>query len=153
MSHLSARMAGQNGYKNVVVYAAGIKTWQKAAGTASAQSVVAPSGQDGTIDITVFEKILARNPDSIQLIDVRDKDEYDAGHFKPAVNIPTDDLEKTIKTLSDEKSIVFVCNTGAKSGEAYYMLEDLRPDLKKVYYLDAETEYKKDGTFKIKKPK
>jgi hypothetical protein len=47
---------------------------------------------------------------------------------------------------------VFVCNTGAKSGEAYYMLQDLRTDLKKVYFLDAEVTYKKDGSYTIKKP-
>jgi len=68
------------------------------------------------------------------------------------VNIPTDELEKKVKTLSDTKPIVFACNTGAKSGEAYYMLQDLRPDLKKVYYLDAECTYKKDGSYTIKKP-
>jgi len=80
-------------------------------------------------------------------------DEYAAGHFKTAVNIPTDELEKQIKTLSDAKPIIFVCNTGAKSGEAYYMLQDMRPDLKKVQYLDAECKYKKDGSFTITKPK
>ena len=128
-------MAVQNGYKNVVVYAAGIKAWEKAVGKSSAAAQ--PSGQDGVIDIAAFEKIITENPSSIQLIDVRDKDEYAAGHYKTAVNIPTDDLEKKVKTLSDEKPIIFVCNTGAKSGEAYYMLQDLRSDLKKVYFLDA----------------
>ncbi len=153
MSHLSASMAVQNGYKNVTVYAAGITAWEKIVGTSSAAATAAPSGQDGVIDIAAFEKIIAENPDSIQLIDVRDKDEYAAGHYKTAVNIPTDDLEKKVKILSDKKPIVFVCNTGAKSGEAYYMLQDLRSDLKKVYFLDAETKYNKDNTYKIIKAK
>jgi len=30
------------------------------------------------------------------------------------------------------------------------MLQDLKPDLKKVYYLEAEVEYKKDGSYTIK---
>jgi len=125
------------------------------AGTSSQSAPVAvtASGENETIDIKLFKKILGQNPGSIQLIDVRDKDEYIAGHFKTAVNIPTDDLEKNIKTLSDEKPIVFVCNTGAKSGEAFYMLQDLRSDLKKVYYLDAEVKYAKNGSYKITKPK
>jgi rhodanese-related sulfurtransferase len=87
------------------------------------------------------------------LIDVRDPDEYAAGSFKTAVNIPTDELEKKIAMLSTEKPIVFVCNTGARSGEAYYMVQDLRPELKKVYYLEAETTYNKDGSVKIIPPK
>jgi len=135
-----------------MVFAAGYPAWKKIAGT-TASTVAIDTGSDEAIDIAVFKKLISENPDSIQLIDVRDKDEYAAGHFKTAVNIPTDDLEKKIKTLSDEKPIVFVCNTGAKSGEAYYMLQDLRPDLKKIQYLDAECKYNKDGSFKITKPK
>lgn len=123
------------------------------AGTASsAPMTVKAGGDEGTIDIEEFKKILAESPESIQLIDVRDKDEYDKGHFKTAIHMPTDDLEKNVKQLNDEKPIVFVCNTGAKSGEAFYMLQDLRSDLKKVYFLDAEVTYKKDGNYSIKKP-
>ena len=75
----------------------------------------------------------------ILLIDVRDPDEFKAGTFKSAVNIPTDDLEKEIKSLPTDKPIVFVCNTGAKSGEAYYMMKDMRPEVKDCYYLEAES--------------
>jgi rhodanese-related sulfurtransferase len=138
-----------------MVFAAGYPAWKKIAGITQSAPVAAATGEEvsETIDIEAFKKIIGENPESVQLIDVRDKDDYAAGHFKTAVNIPTDNLEKNIKTLSDEKPIVFVCNTGAKSGEAYYMLQDLRPDLKKVSYLDAECKYNKDGTFEIKKPK
>jgi hypothetical protein len=48
---------------------------------------------------------------------------------------------------------VFVCNTGARSGEAYYMVQDIRPELKEVYYLEAECTYNKDGSVKITRPK
>lgn len=137
-----------------MVFEAGYPAWKKIAETtASSAPVTVAASDDGIIDIETFKKILTQNPDSIQIIDVRDKDEYEAGHFKSAVNIPTDKLEKIVKTLSDKKPIVFTCNTGAKSGEAYYMIQDLRPDLKKISYLDAECKYNKDGTFEIKKPK
>ena len=85
------------------------------------------------------------------LIDVRDPDEFADGHFKNAVNIPVDDLEKKVATLPADKPIVFVCSTGARSGESFYMLMDLRPELKKVYYLEAEIAFKKDGSYTIKK--
>lgn len=84
------------------------------------------------------------------MVDVRDPDEFTAGHFKTAVNIPVDQLENKIDTLPADKPIVFVCSTGARSGESYYMLQDLKPDLKKVYYLEAEVEYSADGSYKIK---
>jgi len=108
--------------------------------------------EEGSIDIATFEKILAENPQSIMLVDVRDPDEYAAGSFKTAVNIPTDELETKIARLPADKPIVFVCSTGARSGEAYYMVQDVRPELKKVYYLEAETIYNGNGSVKIKKP-
>ena len=77
-------------------------------------------------------------------------DEFANGHLKNASNIPVDKLEKQVKQLPSDKPIVFVCSTGARSGESYYMLQDLRPELKKVYYLEAGLEVNKDGSYKIK---
>ena len=153
MSHQSARRAVQLGYTDVKVFAAGYPAWKKAYGAAPAAVQVKAGAEEGSIDIATFEKIIKENPQSIMLIDVRDPDEYAAGSFKTAVNIPTDELEKKIATLPADKPIVFVCNTGARSGEAFYMVQDIRPELKKVYYLEAETIYNKDGSVKITKPK
>ena len=119
---------------------------------AAAPVAVKAGTEEGTIDIATFEKILQENPASIMLIDVRDPDEFSAGHFKTAVNMPTEMLEGKIETLPSEKPIVFVCSTGARSGEAYYMLQDIRPELKEVYYLEAEITFEKDGAYTIKKP-
>lgn len=120
---------------------------------ASAAPVAVKAGtEEGTIDIATFEKIIKENPDSIMLIDVRDADEFAAGHFKTAVNMPTDVLEAKIDTLPSDKPIVFVCSTGARSGEAFYMLQDIRPALKEVYYLEAEITFEKDGAYTIKNP-
>ncbi|MGD8900912.1 MAG: rhodanese-like domain-containing protein, partial [Desulfobacterales bacterium] len=150
--HQSARRAVQLGYTNVKVFAEGYPAWKKAYGASPAAVAVKAGGEEGSIDIATFEKIMEENPQSIMLIDVRDPDEYAAGSFETAVNIPTDELEKKISTLPTDKPIVFVCSTGARSGEAYYMVQDIRPELKKVYYLEAELTFKKDGSFEIKKP-
>ena len=139
------------GYSNVKVFAAGYPAWKKAYGAAPAAVQVKAGAEEGSIDIATFEKIIKENPQSIMLIDVRDPDEYAAGSFKTAVNIPTDELEKKIAILPTDKPVVFVCSTGARSGEAYYMVQDIRPELKKVYYLEAETIYNKDGSVKITK--
>jgi len=119
---------------------------------AAAPVAVKAGAEEGTIDIATFEKIIQERPDSIMLIDVRDPDEFAAGHFKSAVNMPTDVLEAEVSTLPSDKPIVFVCSTGARSGEGYYMLQDLRPELKEVYYLEAEITFEKDGAYAIKKP-
>ena len=135
------------------MFGAGYPAWKKAYGAAPVAVQVKAGAEEGSIDIATFEKIIKENPQSIMLIDVRDHDEYEAGAFKTAVNIPTDELERKIPTLPTDKPIVFVCNTGARSGEAYYMVQDIRPELKKVYYLEAECKYSKDGSVKITKPK
>ena len=155
LSHKSAKKALDLGYINVSVFSEGYPAWKEVAGASTAK--VAPTQikagkEEGSIDIGVFEKILKENPDSILLIDVRDPEEYAAGTFKTAVNIPSDKLEDEIKSLSPNKPIVFVCATGARSGEAFYMVQDIRPDLKDVYYLEAEITYNKDGSYKIVKP-
>jgi len=134
-----------------MVFAAGYPAWKKEMGAGVAVQVKA-GAEEGTIDIATFKKIIKDDPDSIMLIDVRDPDEYAAGHFNTAVNMPTDVLEANVGTLPSDKPIVFVCATGARSGEAYYMLQDLRPELKEVYYLEGEISFDKDGAYTIKKP-
>lgn len=54
------------------------------------------------------------------VIDVRSKEEYEAGHVKFAINIPLDELDSRMSEIEDYKSlnIVTICNTGKKSAEA-----------------------------------
>jgi len=152
LSHKSAKKAIDLGYKNVKVFSAGYPAWKKmmaAAGTPASKKAapqIKAGSEEGSIDIANFEKIIKDNPKSIMLIDVRDRDEFETGSFKTAINMPVDDLEKEIKTLSNGKPIIFVCSTGARSGESYYMVKDMRADIKDVYYLEAEISFNKDGS-------
>ena len=151
LSHKSAKKAIEMGYTKVRVFDAGYPAWVAYAGKDyTAKTVAVKSGaEEGSIDNDVFKKIINENPASVYLIDVRDQDEFSTGSFKTAVNIPIDNLETKIKTLPFAKPIVFVCGTGARSGEAYYMVQDLRPELKEVYYVEAEITFKKDGSFTL----
>lgn len=151
LSHKSAAKAMAMGYTNVKVFAAGYPAWKTVAASAAPVQVKA-GAEEGSIDINTFKKIMTDNPQSIMLIDVRDKDEFESGSLKTAVNIPVDQLEAKIKTLPMDKPIVFVCGTGARSGESFYMVQDVRPELKNVFYLDAEVTVHKDGSYEIKKP-
>jgi rhodanese-related sulfurtransferase len=157
LSHKSAKKAIDLGYTNVKVYAAGYPAWKAAYGTGGAGSAtmaatkVKAGTEEGSIDTDAFVKMVNENPDSMMLIDVRDPDEFADGHFKTAVNIPVDQLEDKIKTLPADKPIVFVCGTGARAGESYYMVQDVRPELKNVFYLEGYLTVKKDGTFEISK--
>jgi rhodanese-related sulfurtransferase len=150
LSHKSAKKAIALGYTNVKVFSAGYPAW-KAMASASQATPVKAGAEEGSVDLDSFKKIMQENPESIMLIDVREPDEFATGAFKTAVNIPTDQLEKKINELPTDKPIVFVCSTGARSGEAYYMVKDLRPQIKDVFYLEAETTYNNDGSVDIRK--
>jgi rhodanese-related sulfurtransferase len=162
LSHKSAKKAIDLGYTSVNVFAEGYPAWVAAYGkgetTAVASANSASSTQlkagkeEGSVDTETFIKIVKNNPASIMLIDVRDADEFQAGSFKTALNIPVDQLEDKIKTLPTDKPVVFVCGTGARSGESFYMVQDLRPEMKNVYYLEGELTFKKDGSFEVKEP-
>lgn len=156
LSHKSAAKAIALGYTDVKVFAEGYPAWVALVGKDAAPATVAAAikagKEEGSIDHDEFRKIVTENPESVYLVDVRDADEYKKGTLNTAVNIPVDDLENKLKELPTDKPIIFICGTGARSGESFYMVQDLRPELKKVYYLDGELTIKKDGTFTIKKP-
>lgn len=151
LSHKSAKKAIDLGYTNVKVFSAGYPAWKKVAAEAAPAQVKAGK-EEGSIAIASFKKILKENPESILLIDVRDPDEFAVGAFKTAVNIPSEKVEGKIESLPSDKPVIFVCSTGSRSGEAFYMVQDMRPALKNVYYLEAEVTYNKDGSFKIVEP-
>ncbi|WP_243452147.1 rhodanese-like domain-containing protein [Desulfovibrio subterraneus] len=149
LSHKSADKAALLGYTKIMIAEAGYPAWKEQFGAAAAVAVKAGT-QEGSVDIAWFEKMMKENPSGIMLVDVRDAAEYAQGHMKNAVNIPVDALEKNIASLPADKPVVFVCATGSRSGEAYYMVRDMRPEMKDVFYIEAETTYNPDGTYEIK---
>jgi len=159
LSHKSAKRALALGYVNVKVYSGGYPEWiakfgVSGSGDVEKSSIKPKSGkEEGSIDIPAFEKIVKENPESIYLVDVRDADEFAKGSLKTAVNIPVDQLKKRIVELPADKPIVFICGTGARSGESFYMVQDNRPEMKNVYYVEAGMTFNKDGSFEIAKPK
>ena len=153
LSHKSAAKALEMGYTNVNVFAKGYPQWKKTYGQSNETMQVQAGEIEGSIELERFKSIVANSPESIMLIDVRDADEFAKGSFKTAVNIPVEKLEPKIKDLPDDKPVVFVCSTGARSGEAFYMAKDVRQSLKNVYYVEAEIDFKSNGNIEIKKPK
>jgi rhodanese-related sulfurtransferase len=152
LSHKSAEKAKALGYTNIMLADAGYPAWTKLYGTAGAVAVKKGT-VEGAIDTAAFEQILKERPDSIALIDVRDPDEYAVCHLPGAVNMPVKMVEKNVAQLPADKPIVFVCSTGARSGESFYMVQEMRPELKEVYYLEAVVTCSKDGSYTIKSNK
>ncbi|WP_372522603.1 rhodanese-like domain-containing protein [Sulfuricaulis sp.] len=110
--------------------------------------VIVQGKEKGSITVASFEKILKEAPDSIVLVDVRDPLEFASGSFKNAINIPADTLSKKIGTLPANKPIIFFCGTGARSGEAYDLVQLLRPKLK-AYFINGSVKFAEDGSHTI----
>lgn len=149
LSVKSAVKAKALGYTDVKVFQGGYPEWKMAYGkgvmgsqpNATNMAASVKAGPEGdTITIASFQDIMENNPGSVHLYDVRDASEYSKGHMNGAVNLPVEDLEDKINTLPTDKPIIFVCATGARSGEAYDIVKLLKEDMK-VYFLDATVTY------------
>ena len=158
LSDKSAEKAKKLGYTNVLTYPEGYPEWEKLHGAAPAAAAKPASGptasastlvagkEKGSVTVASFEQVWKTAPGSIALIDVRDVKEFAAGAIKGAQNLPINDLEKQVSTLPAGKPIVFICSTGARSGEAYDTVKLLRDELQ-VYFIDANIKFASDGSY------
>lgn len=53
----------------------------------------------------------------LQLVDVREDDEWHAGHIEGTVHIPKDDLPERLAELDRSRAVVTVCRAGSRSEE------------------------------------
>ena len=63
------------------------------------------------------QTVAARLP-QLQLVDVRDHDEWDAGHIDGAVHVPAYQLGERVEELDRSRPVVTVCRAGTRSDEA-----------------------------------
>ncbi len=161
LSSNSAEKAVKLGYSNVKVVPDGYPAWEKAYGPGpagdepggAAKAPAIEQGKEaGSITVASLERIFKEAPDSIALIDVRDPSEFASGTFKGAVNIPINSLEKQIDKLPADKPVVFFCGAAGRGGEAHDMAKLLKPALK-TYFINAEIQWKKDGSYTMKELK
>lgn len=54
----------------------------------------------------------------LQLVDVREDSEWNAGHIDGAVHISEDDIEDRLEELDRDRPVVTVCRAGTRSAEA-----------------------------------
>ena len=162
LSDKSADKARKLGYANVFTYPEGYPEWEKlhgasvasATGTPAAAAAPVPAAaaklvpgkEKGSVTVASFQQVWRDAPGSILLVDVRDPKEYAAATIKGAVNIPIGELEKKVGTLPADRPVVFICGTGARSGEAYDTVKLLRAEVQ-AYFVDATAKYFADGSY------
>lgn len=63
-----------------------------------------------------------KDPESLEIIDVRTDEEWQSGHISTAKHIPLSQLEKYLDKISREKPIALICASGARSSTAASLL-------------------------------
>ena len=160
LSDKSAEKARKLGYTNILTYPPGYPEWEKlhgapaaagapagaAAASAAPAAALVPGKEKGSVTVDSFQAVWKANPGSVMLVDVRDPKEVASGMIKGSVNIPMNELEKKIATLPADKPVVFICGTGARSGEAYDTVKLLGGKVQ-AYFLDADVKFNADGSY------
>jgi len=65
-----------------------------------------------------------KNRDSIEIIDVREKEEYDIIHVKNSKLIPMEEIQNRVNEIDWSKEVIFICRSGARSGMVANFLFD-----------------------------
>ena len=93
---------------------------------AAAQAVDQAAAQPAalTLPVNIDAKITndIRNRDDVILLDVREDDEFKAGHIPGAEWIPLGQLSSRLDELPKDKTIVAVCRSGNRSAQATELL-------------------------------
>jgi hydroxyacylglutathione hydrolase len=74
-----------------------------------------PHAERGTPEVDVAETARAWTDRSVQLVDVRESDEWDEGHIPGAIHIPLGDLVSREDELMKEVPVIVVCRSGVRS--------------------------------------
>ena len=170
LSDKSADKARKLGYTNVFTFPEGYPLWEKLYAASAMASAPSPSTagsaapapksstalvagkEKGSVTVASFEQVWNESPSSLVLVDVRDAKEYASGSIKGAVSIPMNDLEKALPTLPRDKPVVFICGTGARSGEAYDTVKMLAGDIQ-AWFIDGDIKFGPDGKYTMAEKK
>lgn len=75
-----------------------------------------------TITVKSLKQLLEQNAE-VQLIDVREIDEFEAGHIKEAKNIPLSELDQHVSDFNKDDDYIIICRSGNRSGMVCDYLE------------------------------
>jgi len=81
--------------------------------------------------------INAKREGDYLLVDVRQPEEYEAGHIPGASLIPLPELEPRLFDLPQDKDLLFYCRSGARSRNAAMLAEEAEVTEKSVYNLSG----------------
>jgi len=142
------------GYAPVDIVSGGFDAWKAAGfpvqtGKLATNIVYVPKPRPGEISMEDFTRIAEATPADTLILDVRNRDEGNAGMIKGAKLVPDEEILDRFAEIPKDKKIVTHCSTGVRAEMAYHKLKEKGYN---VQFLNAKADIDKDGNFKIEKP-
>ena len=96
----------------------------EAATAAQPGSAAAPAGQEAPLDLASLPRDLdvqttaelAQRSDVV-ILDVREQDEWDAGHIPGALFIPMSEIQGRLSEVPKDKTVIVQCRSGNRSSQ------------------------------------
>ncbi len=124
-------------FRRLAYFAMSAWKGQLAAAPAVTSVTWAPVYGPGQVSPVAFEAAVAAGK---FILDVRPVADYVRGHFRGAVNIPIEEMEKDFAKIPKDSPVFVSCASGAKSQKTFDILA--RKGYSNVSYLDAEVSCK-----------
>ncbi len=91
------------------------------------------------IRISVGEAAKMLDEGAAVAVDVRQMNEYTAGHIQGAIFIPVDEVLNRIDELPDDDKLLFICAAGVRSGLACEMAAAMGIPSERLYNIEEGT--------------
>ncbi|MDE3132121.1 MAG: MBL fold metallo-hydrolase [Acidobacteriota bacterium] len=95
-----------------------------AGGWAAWQAEARPVATFEQLPVEQLGELLELTPAS-QVLDVRDRDEYEAGHIPGSLNVPWHDIDAIPEGVDPDQRLLVICASGQRAGTAASMLQRL----------------------------
>lgn len=137
----SAKIALENGFSNVSVYADGMPVWEEKGYSIYAGPDYNKIVKTSMIKPAVVKALLDSAPATLTVVDVRDAKEFAEGHVPGAINIPVETFATGSGVLDKNKQIVVYCNSGGRSYNAFRKLQKLAyPNIAQMIFADWQAD-------------
>ena len=104
--------------------------WKAGVGALAVLLGLAGCSSVQSVDVSTANDL--RKQEDVLLIDVREPNEYAAGHIPGSKLIPLGQLESRLAEIPKDKQVIAVCRTGRRSGEATQLLAEKGYDVQNM---------------------
>ncbi len=81
-----------------------------------------------------LKEMIRENPAELEIIDVREPDEFDLIKIKGSKLIPLNEIGMRLEEIDWDKKVVLVCRSGSRSGYVAQALQQAGKDLMNLQY-------------------